>query len=116
MILLRWLITTLAIFALPFFVAGITVQSILTAVIVAACLVFLNLIVKPVITLLTLPLNILTLGLFSIIINGLFFWLVAQIITGFTVTSFFAAIIGALVISVWNYLTLPPFELIFLHW
>lgn len=100
MILLRWFITTLAIFALPFFVAGISVQSILTAVIVAACLVFLNLIVKPIITILTLPLNILTLGLFSIIINGAFFWFVAQIIKGFTVESFTAAIIGAFVISV----------------
>lgn len=100
MILLRWFITTLAIFALPFFVAGIGVQSILTAVIVAACLVFLNMVVKPIITLLTLPLNIITLGLFSIIINGAFFWFVAQIITGFTVSSFWAAIIGALVISI----------------
>ncbi len=100
MILLRWFITTLAIFALPFFVKGVAVSSILTAVIVAACLVFLNLIVKPIITILTLPLNILTLGLFSIIINGAFFWFVAQIITGFTVASFTAAIIGAFVISV----------------
>ena len=100
MILLRWFITTLAIFSLPFFVSGVAVSSILTAVIVAACLVFLNLIVKPIVTLLTLPLNIITLGLFSIIINGAFFWFVAQIITGFTVASFTAAIIGAFVISV----------------
>ncbi len=100
MILLRWFITTLAIFALPFFVPGITVHSILTAVIVAACLVFLNMVVKPIVTILTLPLNIITLGLFSIVINGTFFWFVAQIITGFTVTSFVAAVIGAFVISV----------------
>lgn len=100
MILLRWFITTLAIFALPFFVAGISVDHILTAVIVGACLVFLNMVVKPIVTLLTLPLNIITLGLFSIIINAAFFWFVAQIITGFTVTTFTAAIIGAFVISV----------------
>jgi putative membrane protein len=104
MILLRWFITTLAIFALPYFVPNIGVHSILTAVIVAACLVFLNMVVKPVITLLTLPLNILTLGLFSIIINGAFFWFVAQIITGFTVATFFAAIIGALIISIINWI------------
>ncbi len=104
MILLRWFITTLAIFALPYFVAGISVHSILTAVIVAACLVFLNMVVKPVVTLLTLPLNILTLGLFSIIINGAFFWFVAQIITGFTVANFIAAIVGALVISIINWI------------
>jgi putative membrane protein len=100
MILLRWFITTLAIFALPYFVAGVKVSSVLTAVIVAACLVFLNMVVKPILTILTLPLNILTLGLFSIVINGIFFWFVAQIIQGFTVSTFTAAMIGAFVISI----------------
>lgn len=104
MILLRWFITVLAIFALPYFVDGISVASILTAVIVAACLVFLNMVVKPVITILTLPLNILTLGLFSLVINGAFFWFVGQIIQGFTVSSFKAAIIGAFVISIINWI------------
>jgi putative membrane protein len=105
MILLRWFITTLAIFALPYFVAGISVNSILTAVIVAACLVFLNMVVKPVITLLTLPLNIMTLGLFSLVINAIFFWFVARIITGFTVATFTAALIGSLVIAVISWIT-----------
>ena len=100
MILLRWFITTLAIFALPHFVDGIAVKSVLTAIIVAAVLAFLNMIVKPIVTLLTLPLNILTLGLFSLIINGAFFWFVAQVISGFTVSSFTAALIGAGVISI----------------
>lgn len=104
MILLRWFITTLAIFALPYFVAGITVGGILTAVIVAACLVFLNMVVKPIVTLLTLPLNIITLGLFSLVINAAFFWFVAQIISGFTVATFMAALIGSLVISVINWI------------
>lgn len=104
MILLRWFITVLAIFALPYFVAGIGVSSILTAVIVSACLVFLNMVVKPIISILTLPLNILTLGLFSLIVNGLFFWFVGQIIQGFTISSFKAAIIGAFVISIINWI------------
>ncbi len=104
MIILRWFITTLAVFALPFFVGGITVNTILTAVIVAAILVFLNMIVKPIVNLLTLPLNILTLGLFSILINGAFFWAVTRIVPGFTVGSFKAAVIGALVISIINWI------------
>ncbi len=104
MILLRWFITTLAVFALPYFVAGVTVNSVLTALIVAACLVFINMVIKPIVTILTLPINILTLGLFSLILNGIFFWFVAQIITGFTVASFTAAIIGALVISIINWI------------
>ncbi len=103
MILLRWFITVLAVFALPHFVSGIGVNSLLTAVVVAACLAFLNMVVKPIITILTLPLNILTLGLFSLVVNGAFFWFVAKIITGFTITSFQAAVIGAFVISVINW-------------
>jgi putative membrane protein len=104
MILLRWFITTLAVFALPYFVAGISINSIVTALIVAACLVFINMVVKPIVTLLTLPINILTLGLFSLVLNGLFFWIVAQIISGFSVASFSAAVIGALVISIINWI------------
>lgn len=104
MIILRWFITTLAVFALPYFVAGVSVSSILTAVVVAACLVFLALVVKPFVTLLTLPINLLTFGLFSIVINGAFFWFVSHIITGFTVATFTAAIIGAFVITVINWI------------
>lgn len=104
MILLRWFITTLAVFALPYFVDGVAVQSIVTALIVSACLVFINMVIKPIVTILTLPINILTLGLFSIVLNGVFFWFVAQIISGFTVASFTAAVVGALVISVINWI------------
>ena len=104
MILLRWLITTLTVFALPYFVQGIGVSSIITAIIVGAILVFINMIVKPVVTILTLPINIVTLGLFSLVINGAFFWIVARLIDGFTISSFAAAIIGAFVISVVNWI------------
>src|SRR6188472_1391114 len=104
MILLRWFITTLAIFALPYFVTGIQVSSIITAIIVGACLVFMNMIVKPVITILTLPINIITLGLFSLVINAVLFWVIARIIDGFTVSSFMAAFIGALVIAIVNWI------------
>lgn len=104
MILLRWFITTLAIFALPYFVSGVSVSGMRTALVVSACLVFINMVIKPIITIITLPINILTLGIFSIILNGAFFWFVAQIITGITVSSFTAAIIGSFVISVINWI------------
>ncbi len=105
-ILIRWFVTTLAVFALPYIVSGITIDknAILTAVIVAACLVFIHLVVKPIVGILTLPLNIITLGLFSVILNGLFFWFVASIISGISVATFTAALIGALVISIINWL------------
>lgn len=104
MILLRWFITTLAIFALPYFVGGISVKGIMTAVVAAALLVFINTIIRPIVTILTLPLNILTLGLFSLVLNGLFFWFVAQLISGFSVKTFAAAFIGAFIISVVNWI------------
>ncbi len=107
MILLRWFITTLSIFALPFFVSGISLNganTILTAIIVGACLVFLDMVVKPIVSILTLPLNMITLGLFSMVINAGFFWFIGQIIVGFVVANFNAAIIGAFVISVINWI------------
>jgi putative membrane protein len=103
MILLHWLITTLVVFILPHFISGIGVDSLTTALIVAAVLVFLNMVVEPIVKLLTLPLNILTLGLFSLGINAGFFWIVTRVVPGFTVATITAAIIGALVISIANW-------------
>lgn len=105
MILLRWLITTLALVALPYLVAGISLSSITTALIVGACLVFIYLIIKPIVSILTLPINIITLGLFSLALNAVFFWLVSRVVDGFTVRTISAAIIGSLVISLVNWLT-----------
>lgn len=103
-ILLHWIILTLAVLASSYAVPGIDVSSVLTAVIVAAVLAVINLIVKPVVKLLTLPINILTLGLFSLVLNGLFFWFVASIISGFNIANFKAAFIGALIVSIINWL------------
>jgi putative membrane protein len=108
-IIIHWLILTLAVLATPFIVSGIHVNSLLTAVVVAAILGFINTVIKPIVTILTLPINILTLGLFSVILNGLFFWFVAGVVSGFTIDSFTAAILGALVISVLNWIMSKAF-------
>ncbi len=102
--LIHWLIITLAVLATPFVIHGVTVDSLLTAVVVGAVLGFINMIIKPIVSILTLPINILTLGLFSLIINGLFFWFVAHIISGFHVTTFKAAFFGALMVSILNWI------------
>jgi putative membrane protein len=102
--LIHWLIITLAVLATPYVINGVHVDSLLTAVVVGAVLGFINMIIKPVISVLTLPINILTLGLFSLIINGLFFWFVAHIISGFHVATFTAAFWGALIVSVLNWI------------
>ena len=108
-IIIHWLILTLAVLATPFIVSGIHVNSLLTAVVVAAILGFINTVIKPIVTILTLPINIITLGLFSVILNGLFFWFVAGVVSGVTIDTFTAAILGALVISILNWIMSKAF-------
>src|SRR6185369_16257627 len=99
-IILHWIILTAAVFISAYFVAGVHVSSLVTAAIVAACIAFINFTVKPIIEILTLPITIITFGLFSFILNAAFFCFVAQIITGFSVSGFAAAFWGALLVSV----------------
>ena len=103
-LLIHWLILAIAVFVTPYIVSGITVNGILTAIIVAAILGFINMTIKPIIKILTLPLTIITLGLFSLVLNAIFFWLVATVVPGFHITSFVAAFWGALVVSIINWI------------
>lgn len=104
-ILIHWLVLTLAILAAHYVMpANIKVDTFMTAVVAAAVLMFINSIVKPVISVLTLPINIITLGLFSLVLNGLFLWFVASIINGFSITDFKTAFLGALVVAVINWI------------
>ncbi len=86
-----------AAYLLPQFMS---VESFYVALIVAVVLAVLNLIVKPIIVLLTLPINLVTLGLFTLVINALLLWLAAYVVTGFDVAGFVGAFVGALVVSV----------------
>lgn len=104
-IIMRWLIITVAILLSSVFIPGIRVDSLLTAVIAAGLLGLINIFIKPVLIILTLPLNILTLGLFSFIINAFLLKMVSYFVTGFEVNGFWAALLGALVISLVNWLT-----------
>jgi len=98
-ILLVWLINALALLALPYIFSSITVGSFYTALIVALILGLINAVIRPVLVLLTLPLTILTLGLFIFVINGLLFWFVASFVAGFDVAGFWPAVFGAIVYS-----------------
>lgn len=102
-IIVHWLILTLAVLAVPYFIDGIHVKSILVGIIVGACLAFINMVVKPVLSILTLPINIVTLGAFSLILNAGLFYLVSKVVTGFTIDSFISAFWGALVVSIINW-------------
>jgi len=101
-ILIRWLISALALLATAYFVPGIYVSGLYSALIVAFVLGLVNAVLRPILILLTLPINILTLGIFTFVINGFLFWFVSSFLKGFNVDGFFAAVMGAIVVSVFN--------------
>jgi len=98
-LLLRWLINTLVLLAIAYFLPGIVVNGFYAALIAALVLGLVNAIIRPLVILLTLPINILTLGLFTFIINALLFWFVGTIVKGFYVDGFIPAFFGALIMS-----------------
>lgn len=89
----------MAVYAAGYFLSGIFVMDLWAALFAGAALMIINAIVRPVIKLLTLPLNIITFGIFGIILNGLFFLFVSQLINGFTVVGFLPALWGSIVVS-----------------
>jgi putative membrane protein len=109
-IILHWVLISLAVFATTFIVSGISVDPIWVSLIVGACLTLFNMIIKPIINILTLPINIITLGLFSLVINGILFWYLGTLISGFNVTTFTAAFVGALLVSIINWVLKKVFH------
>ena len=103
-ILIRWLATTGAIVATSYLLDGIHVSGFFSAVFAAAMLGILNAFFRPIALLLTLPINILSLGLFTFIINALMLKLASGVIPGFDVYGFWTAISGSLLISVISWL------------
>lgn len=103
-ILAKMVITALALLAVAYLLPGVEVASFYIALIVAVVLGLLNLVAKPILVILTLPINVLTLGLFIWVINGFLFWFVATFIQGFVVNGFGIAILGALIVSVFSWL------------
>ena len=102
--LLRWVINALLLMLIPYVVPGVEVASFFTALVVAVVLAAINAVIRPLIILLTLPINILTLGLFTLVINALMFWFVSAIVKGFTVTNFWAAFFAALIYALFSML------------
>jgi putative membrane protein len=98
-ILLHWLINAAALFLLPYVFKWVEVDSVQAALIAALVLGLVNALVRPVLFLLTLPVTLVTLGLFIFVLNGLLFWAVGSFIEGFRVTGFWAAVFGAIVYS-----------------
>jgi putative membrane protein len=110
--LIHWLVTGIALGVTARFVPGIVVSSTAGLVFGALVLGLVNAIVRPVLVVLTLPITVLTIGLFYLIVNGAAFALAAGLVPGFSVASFGASVVGALAVSVFsfllNWLLRPP--------
>ena len=96
---IRWLCYALALIFTSWVVPGIEVSSFLNAMFLVVIIALINTFVKPVLQIITLPVNILTLGLFTLVINALLFMLAGYITPGFEVEGFLSALIGSVILS-----------------
>ena len=104
-LLARWIINAAALLLVAYLYPGVSVESFLTALIAALILGLVNAVVRPLLVILTLPVTLLTLGLFLFVINALLFWLVAELVPGFRVSGFGAALLGSILYSVITLIT-----------
>jgi len=98
-LLIRWLLLAAALLLVAHLYRGVVVDSFGSALIAAFVIGLFNTLVRPLLVLLTLPITLLTLGLFLFVINALMFWWAASMLDGFSVTGFGAALIGSLIYS-----------------
>ena len=103
-LLIRWLILTAAVMVASYAIEGIQVAGFFSAFFTAAILGILNAFFRPVLIILTLPINIITLGLFTFVINALMLMMASGVISGFEVCGFWSAVFGSLVISIVSWL------------
>jgi putative membrane protein len=99
-LILIWILNAVALLVVAYILPGITVASFGSALIAALVLGLLNALVKPVLVILTLPITVVTLGLFLLVLNALVFWFAGSILKGFQVNGFWWAVIGAIVYSI----------------
>ena len=98
-LLLRWLLNAAALMLVAYLYPGVQVESLAAAVIAALVLGLVNAVIRPILLVLTLPVTILTLGLFIFVVNALCFWLAAEFVGGFHVAGFWAALVGSILYS-----------------
>lgn len=99
-LLITWLINAVALMALPFLMSSVVVTNFTTALIAALVLGLVNTLIRPILVLLTLPVTVVSLGLFILVINAFLFWLVSRWIEGFEVTGFWSAFLAAILYSI----------------
>ncbi len=103
-LLLVWLLNAVALLLVPFIVPGVHIETLYSALIAVVILGLVNSVIRPLFILLTLPVTLLTLGMFLFVINALMFWFAGDILSGFRVDGFVAALFGSIVYSLASWL------------
>lgn len=103
-LVIRWLVSALALYLTSLIVDGIEIDGVVPLLFAAVTIGILNAVVRPIILLLTLPLTILTLGLFTLVVNAFMLWMASKVVIGFVVTGFWAALGGWLLMSLFTFL------------
>lgn len=98
-LVLKWVLSAAALLVVAYLYGGVVVNNFTAALIAAAVIGLLNMIVRPILVILTLPATLLTLGLFLFVINALMFWAASGMLNGFHVAGFWAALLGSLIYS-----------------
>lgn len=102
-ILINWILSALAVFAAAYLLPGVHVESFTAALVAALVIGIFNAVLKPILLILTLPITIFSLGLFTFVIQALLIMLAANIVSGFSVDGFFWALVLSLVLAIINY-------------
>ena len=110
----KWLLSAAALLAVAYFYGGVVVDSFGAALIAAFVIGLFNMLLRPILVLLTLPVTVITLGLFLFVINALMFWSAAGVLSGFHVNGFGAALLGSLIYSVFGIVIDSAIERLFL--
>jgi putative membrane protein len=101
-LLVKWLLSAAALLAVAYIYSGVEVSSFSNALIAAFVIALFNMVLRPVLVVLTLPVTVITLGLFLFVINALMFWAAASVLDGFHVRGFGAALLGSLIYSIFG--------------
>ena len=99
-LIIKWLVLSATVILAEHLIPGISVASWTVALLAGLVLGLINLVVKPVLTILTIPINIITLGIFGLVLNALLFWAAAYLVSGFVIANFLAAFLGSILVSI----------------
>jgi putative membrane protein len=99
-LLIRWLVNAIALYIVAYLVPGVHLANFWTALVAVVVIGLINALVKPILLLLTLPINILTLGLFTFVLNAILLLLAAYVIPGFTIDGFLTAFVASILLSI----------------